>query len=266
MQVRFGPLAMSISSKRSKSNLKSANQTQSRFNLVFNYYPSFLENMLSNCTEYEIMYKYMILYRKSSEMKDFFQTEFNKKRFIELYSFDSKISLSVDKNFLYEFMVFIQTTFDSGPFLIGDYILDPNTTNVTQYFTDNLFKSIPISNNVQLFAPRWSYYVGRNSFMVSFFVQNGVDFDPEKIFCVLVDIRKQSYLFFFLIYKNKILNFWAITETGNKSIVPIDELKHFEVEAANRNYSQRLFKLENLESNSYYNLRVGSFLKFIALS
>jgi hypothetical protein len=191
METHFGPLSVSVV----KVDGTFKNQTQKRFSLEFNYYKNFTDAMFGECKKFDIMYKYMILHRKAGELSELFQKNFNKKWFREELAFDSRMPLiTIDRTFFYEFMVFIQTTFDSGPFLVGNYILDPSVKYARKRSSSEaFFFTTALSPNLDLFASRWSFYVGREAFVASFFVQTGSHhFDPENIFYVLIDSSKKS--------------------------------------------------------------------------
>ncbi|CAF0831769.1 unnamed protein product [Brachionus calyciflorus] len=200
------------------------------YRLRINYYQEILNQIISSCSKFELSFKYSVFYRKLENFEEINQAALNS--YSSNSSQESTIEILIDKNSAYEFNVFIQSPFDYKSFNLGTYLISQNyDLKDPENFTVPLYQKVKIDQNPIIYADNWYEHISANVAIISVFSES---------------LNTDSIVNYILTDNN----------TGNSTIRKVQ----IDANGIESKLSKRLsiFKIENLNEDTVYNLRVFS--------
>ena len=185
---------------------------EEHISLQINYYTEFMSQLFSDCYKFEIMFKYTVSFRKINRTSDInkiigqnlFEQVVKIKQFClndlikddyflcvstKETSLESSLELKLERNFLYEINVFVQTPFDARPYHIGAFLLN-DTIKINSDFIAPNHKKMILKENPFIFSNYWSECVSNNFIFVSFYKELVEETNFDSINYLLFDASK----------------------------------------------------------------------------
>lgn len=140
------------------------------YKIRINYYEEFIEQLVSNCTTYEIMYKYSVYYKKIDYFYEINEGHYN---YFKKISAESTIDIVIDQGFAYEFNVLIQTPFDPRAYNLGTYVFSENyELKNPENFTVPNFQKVQVNPNPVIYTEHWFQHISANVAVVTVYTES----------------------------------------------------------------------------------------------
>ncbi|RNA40848.1 proto-oncogene tyrosine- kinase [Brachionus plicatilis] len=205
------------------------------YKMRINYYKEFMEQLVDECSRYELMYKYSVFYgslkylEQVTGVKDYQNIRSSE-------SIESRIEIDLEPGLFYILNVFIQTPFDNKALNLGTFVLSNRfELRIGKNFTLPNYQKVLVDPNPVLYAKNWFEHVSSN----------------KVIICILSQsINLKSQLKYIL----------TEVDSGKTKVKHVSSNNdvYYSVSKIEPKLNQILFKIENLNENSVYHLRIMS--------